>query len=172
MSSDLLRIPFEDRHLNERDIQKFYCGDDRWCRTASTWIRRPRTIAQARSQRTEIWLYTASEGQIVGYGSLGPWRVVESPPEASIIPVLAIRREFQGQPHDQPKNHYSDQLIRDLVTEADRHTERLPVVGPYVDPENHGAIKLYKRHNFEMVPELTSKDGNGIVHVAMLRRLS
>ena len=56
--------------------------------------------------------------------------------------------------------------------EAGRRRERLPVVGLYVDLENHGAIKLYQRHNFEMAPELTSKDDNGIVHVAMLRRLS
>jgi len=41
-----------------------------------------------------------------------------------------------------------------------------------VDPENREAIKLYTRHKFEMAPELTGKDDNGIVHVAMLRRLS
>ncbi|GEM_PF-4095395 len=49
--------------------------------------------------------------------------------------------------------------------------ERLPVIGLYVDPENQGAIRLYKRHSFATEPGLTSKDDDGVIHFAMLRRL-
>lgn len=171
MPTSLYRRPWTGEDLTRREIQRFYCGTARWARRAATWIRRPGSLTQARKQETEIWLYETPDAEIVGYGSLGPWRTKDSPPDSSIIPMLAIRSEFQGRPSDQPGNRYSDQIIGDLVAEAASHTERRPLIGLYVDPENGPAIRVYERHFFELMPDITRKDDDGIQHVLMVRRL-
>jgi len=108
-------------------VASFDCGDEPWAREMNDWITDRSSDGVGRAimeMQAEVWLYANENGILVGFGSLGSTRWRYPGPHdprfrISIIPALAIRREFQGQPRDVPRHQrYAHLLVSDLIVEA------------------------------------------------------
>lgn len=145
------KVAFTAEHLGL--VQGFDCGDEPWQTEVSGWIQGP-VLEDMKRWETEVWLYLTSDGEIVGYGSLGRTRW-QWPAETdrrqfiSIIPNVGIRRVFWGKPLGDRDQRYSSLIVDDLIAEAqERQSDRLPLLGLFVHPLNEQAKRLYRRKGF------------------------
>jgi hypothetical protein len=121
---------------------------------------------------TQVWLLRegSKTGPIIGFVSVGDasWALdAESDDETniSIIPFVGIQRPHWGQGNEDGK--YSDQFMDFIKHVAESHADRQPFIGLHVHPQNIGAIKLYKRHNYVFRQHKNSFE-NGVDYLAMI----
>jgi len=156
-------------------VAGFDSGDEPWQRELSTWLLEESPKEMERG--TKVWLYLNSSSEIVGYGSLGTtrWKYPTADSKRTpiaLIPAVAIQRRFQGQPSGAPReSRFSSQILRHLILEAKSWPGQPEVLGLYVHPDNHGAIKLYQRFEFEKFHHEYSDPATGVVYISYLRRL-
>jgi ribosomal protein S18 acetylase RimI-like enzyme len=140
-------------------VADFSAGEDtEWGMAMTEWIKSPPTKRFGNAETdTVIWLYYHPDGRIVGFGSLGTTRRRCYQPDGpyenySFIPALAIQRPFQHLPPDDLNNPpFSHQIMLDLIFKA--FSQPPDVVLLLVHPENRHAAALYRRFEFEALPE-------------------
>lgn len=159
MTARLTAIPFTKGDLDA--VADFDCGDEPWATYVANWIRGDGVI-EALEAGTEVWLYLNAQNEIVGYGSLGNTRWLYPDPygqqsgsqrvKLSVIPAYAVQKRFQRQPEGGWEQHYSSEIISDLINEAIVHCsldpELEPLLGLFVDERNIRAMSHYERHGF------------------------
>src|SRR5262249_3651062 len=143
-------------------------------RELADWIRQE--AVQALTRGTAVWLYATPERELVGYGSLGKtswrWPDPNSPKVAiNIIPAVAIQKPFWGKPEGPREARQSSLLLAQLVAEATERTETLPLLGLFVLPENHRAVKLYERAGFAPFSHTYTDKATGVVYRSMIYEL-
>jgi hypothetical protein len=159
-------ISFTEQLLTR--VQGFTCGDSVWAREVAEWIQGARGTGGALDDmvnlQTQVWLYEAEDGNLVGFASLGEtlWRYPH--PSKSdqrrvlIIPNYAMALAYHGKPPGPKDQRYSRQIFADLLRKAEAHPSGLKVIGLVVHPDNQGAILLYQDFNFRLFGK-PRKDG-------------
>ncbi len=92
----------------------FSCGDELWSRHVTEWIRGS-DVVDSMKRGTRVWLFETTQGEVVGFGSVGTSEWRWPPPKGSkativLIPMLGIDFRFRGDPSD-PDWRYSGQLM-------------------------------------------------------------
>jgi ribosomal protein S18 acetylase RimI-like enzyme len=177
---DLLqKIPFSEDLL--KAVADFDCGDEEWERPLADWIKAAPNVKNGalqelrkRKGKLDVWLHVNQANELVGYSSLGvsswEWPTADDPRvPISVIPCVAIQRQFQGRPKDDPPR-YSTQILDHLIFEARKHTDRHPLLGLFVDPRNERAIRAYTAAHFEEYFRTYLEDG--IEYKSMLLKLT
>src|SRR4051812_24025574 len=168
----LTAIPFTADLLDH--VGDFDCGDADYQRELATWLQ---VEAPGFLQRgTEVWLFAASDGDLVGFGSLGKTRWAYPDPAGkkhslALIPAVAIRRIYWGKPDGPPEERYSSQILEFLLARAQELPESEPAVGLFVHPDNQAAIRLYRRFGFTDYPHQFIDPTTKVVYQAMVRPL-
>ena len=87
-----------------------------------------------------------------------------------IVPAVALRREFWGQPRDDDRNdRYASQIMKHLLTVAEQWPGNPPAVGLYVHPANLAAIKLYERFDFHAFHTSYADKTSGVTYLGYAR---
>jgi GNAT superfamily N-acetyltransferase len=191
MPTTLKKIPFDDDLLplvldfdcSEGDPPKF------WEEEINDWIRLDPAEGDGalywlrQGKGTQVWLYTDESDEVVGYGSLCPSRwpdlaVLQQVPKLkrvpiTLIPAVGVNRRFQGGPPGAERSErYSSKILRHLVREARRHTDRQPFLGLYVHPDNVKAIALYRREHFTDFSRKFPHEKAGVDYLSMILKLA
>jgi ribosomal protein S18 acetylase RimI-like enzyme len=149
-------------------VQGFDCGDDDWSLRASQWISGP-PVLKSMSRGTRVWLYSTLDGRIIGFGSLGTttWHIPHPNGEARSITMLAIAREFQGQPVGEAscRTRFSGQIIADLISKAVILGN--PDLALLVSEGNVKAQSLYEKFGFVRLPDYIAHSSI----IAMVKRI-
>lgn len=162
-------------------MRDFDCGDRPWEREVADWINGndPYGAGHAlREQRAEIWVYSTEQDGIVGFGSLGQsnwrWPLPDDPRvPINIIPAVGIAKAFYGEPKDSaPEDRFSSQILQHLIAQARRHTERQPLLGLFVHPQNVPAIRLYDRIGFQPFHQTFFDPESRVTYRGMILRLA
>ena len=153
------------------EVEHFYCGNTVCGLNAAKWLKGNTSVTEdcalavMQNFGTEVWLYKTAEGELVGFGSLGPttWRIPnsDSPRKlVSIIPWLGIEPRFRRKPEGAPiEDTYAGLILDDLIAEAASHEDRDRFICLCVHRANTGAIRLYKHFRFwTMKDPLKDKD--------------
>lgn len=158
------------------DVADFHCGDDPWATEVADWIRNagPDCVLDAIKNpryQTEVWVYGEGDN-LVGFGSLGrsTWRGWNQP--LNIIPMLGVHTDFQGQPKGPGEVSFAKQIVRDLVAEARKHTDRAPILGLLYHPNNQKARGLYLGEGFEDWSHTYTGQDTGITYPSMILKLA
>ena len=185
MPTRLRKVKFT-RDLLPR-VQDFFCGDQQpWETEAAAWIKNstaesPHDCAVLAVEQcgAQVWLHELEEGTVVGYSSLGPsgWRI--PPPngkriEISVIPWMAIQKQFWGCPADaDAADKYSAYLMDDAIAEARliQHHDA-PYLGLLVHSRNRRAIRVYEKAGFVVVPGIYKDKAAGVEYTRMLLDLT
>lgn len=176
MANSLTKVRFTEDYLPA--VSDFYCGDEPWEREVADWIRGgPGGVFDDMKRGAEVWLYGTDEEGLIGFGSLSAsnwkWPDTSSRPiPINIIPMLGIRREFWGQPSGPGRKRYSAQIVEDLIAEARQHTERSPLLGLFVHPNNHRAIRAYEKVGFKRFFRTYTDQASGTIYHSMILRLA
>ena len=155
------------------EVQTFECGTQPWELILADWIR-GEGVVQSMSRGTQVWLYKTPDGTLIGYGSLGKTRWKWPEPDSpyvrfSIIPALAVKTPFQGQPANVPKSErYSTQIMDDLLRRSIEHDTDFVVLE--VHNRNARAIQFYRSYGFEMSSITVEKRFDEETH--LYRRMS
>jgi len=174
----LTRIPFTPDLLPK--VQGFACGDKPYEREVSDWIKAPRGGRGAideLEQGNEVWLYLTEEGDLVGFGSFGValqrWPRPKDPQiPASVIPMLGVDRKFKKQPPGPREQHYSAQILADLVLRARAHVAERPILILYVNEQNIPAINFYLAAGFVELHKPYKDKNTGYVNKRMVLALT
>lgn len=99
----------------------FSCGEEPWSRHVAQWIQGS-DVLDSMKRGTRVWLFESTQGEVVGFGSLGTSRWRWPPPNGEsttilLIPMLGIDIRFHGQPSD-PDWRFSHQLMSHLISEG------------------------------------------------------
>jgi GNAT superfamily N-acetyltransferase len=126
---------------------------------------------------TTVWLFGSSQGDLVGFGSLGKTRWAYPDPAGkkrflALIPAVAIQRPFWGKPEGPPEHRYSSQILQFLLARAQEMPDVEPAVGLFVHPDNQAAIRLYQRFGFAAYPHQYVDATTKVTYVAMVRPLN
>lgn len=157
----------------------FSCGDELWSRHVTEWIRGS-DVVDSMKRGTRVWLFETTQGEVVGFGSVGTSEWRWPPPKGSkativLIPMLGIDFRFRGDPSD-PDWRYSGQLMSHLIAaaqqiahewtgDADKQPQWLALM---VHRDNSRAIRFYERCGFELIPDVIRRKE----HLVMKLRLS
>ncbi len=164
------RLVVEELLLGSAPItEPFYCGDEEWSRACSRWITGQEVVASMSDRNTRVWLFRQQvDGQLVGFGSLGPTKWSSPHPDGpripmSMIPMMAVVSRFQGAPENAPKpQRYARQILTYLVTEAGKAAP--DYLGLTVHQHNAKAQSLYRAFAFH-------EHGRTPPHIKMVRLL-
>ena len=179
MPDHLRKIPFTE-DLREV-VADFDCGDEEWEKPLADWIKAAPSVKNGalfeirkRKGKLEVWLHVNTAGELVGYSAPGSsnweWPTRDDPRvPINVIPNVAIQRKFWGCPKQGPPR-YSTQILEHLIFEARKHNDRHPLLGLFVDPRNHRAIKAYLTAHFEEYFRVYLEDG--IEYKSMLLKLA
>lgn len=146
------KVAFSSAKLAE--VADFDCGDEDWSLALTAWLLEGDAIATMTNRGTDVWLYYNSDDDVVGFGSLGktqrPWprkgrRGTGPKVDVSIIPCVAVRKEFRGLPRP-PAKTFAYQIMLDLIANARKHGTRVLLLD--VDEGNDRAIAFYKKLSF------------------------
>jgi ribosomal protein S18 acetylase RimI-like enzyme len=153
---------------NHSIVRRFHCGDQDWSQRAASWIKcgpdnQDGPFCSARLHNTTTWLYFREEdGVFVGFGSLGDnqWTVKNGEPKIDLtyLPMMAVAREFHGQPREPGVMKYSQQILADLMKEASQRPHRF--LGLHVHQDNEHAVNLYLSERFSYLPMPADRYGN------------
>ncbi len=180
MPVTLRKVTFSADRLAE--VEKIDCGEEEWSREAERWIKGiPGQCSDCAlgviELGTDVWLYKTEDGQLVGFGAVGPrdWRLPkpkDKPKRISTIPWVAIQKKFRKKPEGaSPGEWFSGQILDDLINEARGHPEREPFVGLCVHPNNLAAIKVYERAGFAKLAKPYKEPVTGLIYDRMLLEL-
>jgi ribosomal protein S18 acetylase RimI-like enzyme len=129
-------------------------------------------VVKSTNRGTRVWIYRHPDGRVVGFGSVGTtvWRIPHPNGESrtiSFIPMLAIGKDFQGQPpgHASCRARFSGQIVGHLIAMAEPLGNR--ELGLFVAANNLKAQSLYEAFGFQRLPEYVS---HGSV-IAMVKQL-
>jgi GNAT superfamily N-acetyltransferase len=169
MPAALVAIPFAAELLDQ--VQAFSCGEEPYERELADWIRQEALAAMSRG--TKVWLYATEGRELIGYGSLGKtnWHWPEpgsGKVSLSIIPAVAIQKQYWGKPDGPREGRYSSQVLDHLIAEATDRTDTQPLLGLFVHTDNHRAIKLYERAGFTTFSHTYTDKTTGIVYRSMI----
>jgi len=189
MATILHADPFDEDLLPL--VMDFDCSEKEppefWEEEINEWIRAdPATEDGAifwMRKGTQVWLYTDEHHDLVGYGSLciSPWpdkTILRQVPRLksvpiNMIPAVGINRRFRGGPAGAERDQrYSTLIMKHLIYEAAKHTDRQPFIGLHVHPQNVKAIALYRRMNFEDFPKVYNHHLAGVGYPAMILKIS
>jgi RimJ/RimL family protein N-acetyltransferase len=128
----LTKTSFSEADLALPQVQAFFCGEERWEREITEWLRSPAgensALQDMKNHGTEIWLHWIEESEpaegssggtdrveagtekrkrLVGVSSLGQTQWRWPPPKGpkrllNIIPCVGLQKAFQGEPKDAP----------------------------------------------------------------------
>lgn len=180
MQHILKRRRFVPEDLQLSAVQSFWCGNKPWEREVADWITNRAeegVLHNMKHYGCDVWLYMTQDDVLVGFGSLGRsrWRWPEphsNRVSISLIPMLGIKHEFHGKPDGVPiEDHYSTQILDDLIEEASEHHERHPLLGLFVHPQNTKAIDFYARHGFEPFTLTFWHEEFNVDYISMIRDL-
>lgn len=186
---------FVDDHALRPLLDGFDCREDRarpptyWETEVNVWLSadpetREGALYRVRRKDCKVWLYFNEDTKLVGYGSLGkskwPDAGIKSPiPDLAMVPIslipsVGIQTPFQSGPSGAAYgDKYSTQILNHLVKEARKKLgERQPYLGLYVHPENHRAIKCYKKYGFLDFPHPYRHQDAGVEYLSMILLLS
>lgn len=177
MDYTLRRIPFTESALPE--VQDFECGDEAWELEVTAALKDPTALAAwVRDGTAEAWLYMTEQGDLVGFSSISErsWRYPHPKKSQhrpiSVIPDVAIHRDFQGKPGIPGVKQYSDQILDHLRFVAEGHTERTPLLGLMVHPENKRAIRWYEKAGFVRLDGDWKHPDTGVTYWRMILGLT
>jgi ribosomal protein S18 acetylase RimI-like enzyme len=173
MALQLVRIPFTEVLLPK--VQDFDCGQEPWEIEVSVWLKAPRGAGGAvddLENGNQVWLNATAEGDLVGFGSLGPtcqrWPRAKDPPvSASIIPMLGVDKKYWGQPPGPNEKRCSAQILDDLIAEAQKHQADRPILILFVNEQNTRAVKFYERAGFKELHKPYQDKRTGFVNKRM-----
>jgi ribosomal protein S18 acetylase RimI-like enzyme len=169
---ELTRAMCRDPEL-QATLARFDCGDEPWCPEINEWIRDlSGQVLKAVRNKSDVWLYTTEEQELIGYGVLGStnwdWPEPGSQPlRVNILTYMGIDLTYRGQPAGQGETSYGKQILGHLILRAKEKSDRSSVLGLYVHPENKRAIGLYRRFGFRPFHRLHHDDVSGIDYVSM-----
>jgi ribosomal protein S18 acetylase RimI-like enzyme len=159
MSHELVRDDFTEADWDE--VQDFRCGELYYQKEVSDWLKGTAEPAVESALNaihhpthpSRVWLYRDQDENMVGFGALArsEWRWTRGKDPwipVTVITWCAIHSDFQGDNYEPKHMRYSNQIMDDLIGEASEDAERYPVLGLFVQEENVGAIKLYRRFKF------------------------
>lgn len=188
MATILKTIPFDAELLPL--VSDFNCAAEEppklWEEEINEWIRMEPVAEDGAlfwmEKGTQVWLYTNEEDETVGYGSLCESRwpdpaIVEKRTKIkrvpiSLIPAVGLDRRFQGGPEGAAQDErYSTKILRHLLQEACKHSNRQPFLGLYVHPQNERAIRLYRREHFEDFSQSFWHEEAGVEYLSMILKL-
>ena len=161
------QMPF-NRHLLFR-VQSFTCAaphadhEERWEADVSKWIKakpqEPGAVYALENENTRVWIYPDENGEIIGYASLGPQKLLVGEKHVILptIPYFGIVTKFQGKPEGPNKAcRYARRIFQGLIDEAQRL--KLPFLFLYVDPDNTRALeKFYPDFGFRVFSRETDE---------------
>ena len=163
----------EFAEADQAQLAGFSCGEEAWSKHVTEWICGS-DVFDSMARGTRVWLFETGEGEIVGFGSVGPTRWKWPPPGGTptnilLIPMLGIDARYQGQPPD-PEWRYSRQIMGHLIAEGQRIAREWPGDGErpgwmvlMVRRDNARAIRFYERCGFELIPGVVRRND----HVVM-----
>jgi hypothetical protein len=161
-------------------VESFDCGTEIYEAEVSNWIKDPEVGALSAMEKfgTRVWLYINNEDEVVGFGSLGitNWSFPEpkSRPKVKVnlIPEVAIENRFKGKPEGAHEHRFSTQIMRDLMSEARKTPGVVPIVGLFVHPANHRAIRFYRRMGFRDFYLTAGGEDPDVRYVSMITDLT
>lgn len=151
-------------------------GSEPYQAELGTWLDTDAEFAMSRG--TRVWAYATPAGEIVGYSSLGTsrWTYPDAKSKKEtvvIIPAVALRREYWGEPKaDDKRNRFASQIMSHLLTNAERWPGEPPAVGLYVHPANNAAIKLYHRFGFQLFHTSYFDKTSGVTYFGYVRPIA
>jgi GNAT superfamily N-acetyltransferase len=172
MPTTLIPVAFSSELLPL--VQDFDCGDEPHEQELAKWI-----VTEAIptiDAGGKVWLYATEDKQIVGFGSLGisNWRYPDPQSKrisVAVIPAVAIKKQFWGQPPGPRENRYSSQILDHLILEAAKLPITAPVLGLFVHPANTRAVKLYERAGFVLFSRTYTDPQTQVTYQSMVRIL-
>jgi hypothetical protein len=172
MSNALIAVEFTPDLLDL--VQEFACGEEAWERDLADWIRDESVPTLNRGG--QVWLFTTSQKELVGYGSLAVTRWHYPDPASkrttlALIPAVAIQKPFWGKPEGPREERYSSQILDHLINEASRLPLAAPMLGLFVHPENQRAIRAYERAGFRAFTQTYTDQETGVIYQSMIRPL-
>ncbi len=177
----IIKVPFSSDLRSS--VQDFHCGESVCALAAAKWIKgHPDetldcALGAIAGDNTQVWLYRTEEGDLIGFGSIGPteWRVPTHKSEfkkISVIPWVAVDSRFQHKPENAAKNErFAVLILRDLQAEAEEHRDRDRYLGLCVHRDNVGAIKLYEWFGFGKMTKPYRDRQTGIIYNKMIMEL-
>jgi len=149
----------------------FSCGEEPWSRHVAQWIQGS-DVLDSMKRGTRVWLFESTQGEVVGFGSLGTSRWRWPPPNGEsttilLIPMLGIDVRFHGQPSD-PDWRFSHQLMSHLISEGQRTSrewhgdqgQKPDWLVLMVHRDNLRAIKFYENCGFELIPNVVRRENH------------
>ncbi len=167
----LSTLKFDESQLFRAN--SFRCGDEPWEIEVADWIKaeagKGGALDDVANGKCDVWLYLNETGDVVGFSSLGAtkWKYPQNSSQRqqiNVIPNVAIASDFQGRGHFRT-------VMEHLFAQAKKRSERLPLIGLFVDPRNSAAIDIYKRFGFETFHHDYYDPDTGVRYISMIAAL-
>lgn len=172
----LSKVAFTADSIRLPEVQTFTCGTAIYETEISNWIKLTDGALKEIAEGTQVWLYYYNE-DLVGYGSLcaARWKLPSefaSQLPINLIPAVGVQTAFHGKPEGPPQRRFASQIVNHLKFEAASRTDRLPLLGLFVHPQNDKAIRFYRREGFLEYDEVFDFGfKNDVVYPAMIMKL-
>lgn len=172
----LCKVVFTSDSIRLPEVQTFSCGTAIYETEISDWIKRADGALKETAKGTQVWLYYFDE-DLVGFGSLcaAPWKLPSefaSQLPINLIPVVGVQTVFHGKPEGPREGRFASQIMNHLKFEAAKRTDRLPLLGLFVHPQNERAIRFYQREGFlEYDEEFDFDDEKNVAYRGMIIKL-
>lgn len=156
----------------------FDCGTEPWAQEVNDYIHGDQAdVLGDLATGAEVFLYRADSGRLVGFGALSgsEWRYPDSRRSRreplTVLLMYGIHKDYQRRPLGPVDEHYSRRILRDLIARAGFHSERLPLLGLFVQVDNRKAIRAYEDEKFEKFSDPRRDPQTGFLYQRMLLKL-